>query len=78
MSILRVRDAQGNVVDIPALVGPQGPPGPAGGVGADGKPGADGYTPVKYKDYFTEDDKAEMVSAVIAELPVYNGEVVAV
>ena len=33
--------------------------------------GADG------KDYvLTEEDKAEIVSAVIAELPVYNGEVV--
>lgn len=39
----------------------------------DGEPG---YTPVKGKDYYTEADKAEMVSAVIAALPVYNGEVV--
>ena len=59
--------------------------------GIDGKNGADGYTPVKNKDYFdgkdghtpvrgtdyyTEADKAEMVSAVISALPVYNGEVV--
>lgn len=78
MSILRVRDEQGNVVDIPTLVGPQGPPGPAGGVGADGKPGADGKTPVKGEDYFTEADKSEMVSAVISALPKYDGEVVAV
>lgn len=38
--------------------------------------GKDGYTPVKGEDYFTEADKAEMVSAVISALPKYNGEVV--
>lgn len=40
--------------------------------------GTDGTTPVKGTDYYTEDDKAEMVEAVIASLPVYNGEVVEV
>lgn len=44
----------------------------------DGQDGADGKTPVKGTDYFTEADKVEMVSAVVAALPVYNGEVVAV
>lgn len=38
--------------------------------------GQDGHTPVKGTDYFTDADKAEMVSAVIAQLPVYAGEVV--
>jgi hypothetical protein len=42
----------------------------------DGAPGADGKTPVKGTDYFTAADKTEMVNAVIAALPVYNGEVV--
>lgn len=37
--------------------------------------GEPGKTPVKGTDYFTEADKAEMVDAVIAALPVYNGEV---
>lgn len=37
--------------------------------------GTDGYTPVKGTDYFTEADKAEMVNAVIATLPKYDGEV---
>lgn len=36
-----------------------------------------GKTPIKGEDYFTEADKTEMVSAVIAALPKYNGEVVA-
>ena len=40
--------------------------------------GKDGKTPVEGIDYFTEDDKSEMVSAVIAALPVYNGEVMVV
>jgi hypothetical protein len=37
--------------------------------------GAAGYTPVRGTDYFTDSDKTEMVNAVIAALPVYNGEV---
>ena len=41
-----------------------------------GATGAAGKTPVKGTDYYTEADKAEMVSAVIAALPVYAGEVV--
>lgn len=45
---------------------------PRGEVGAKGD---DGYTPVKGVDYYTDQDKQEMVQAVIAALPVYNGEV---
>ena len=41
-----------------------------------GESGAAGKTPVKGTDYFTSADKAEMVNAVIAALPVYAGEVV--
>lgn len=44
--------------------GPAGPQGPAG---------ADGYTPVKGVDYWTEEDKAEMVSDVLASLPNASG-----
>ena len=41
--------------------------------GADGQDGKDGYTPVKGKDYFTEEDKAEVVEAVVLEkLPLYS------
>lgn len=49
-----------------------------GAPGAPGKPGAPGPTPVAGVDYYTAADKAEMVQAVIAALPVYNGEVAAV
>ena len=43
--------------------------------GVDGKDGTDGNTPQKGVDYFTPEDKAEMVKDVIAALPVYEGEV---
>lgn len=43
--------------------------------GEQGPAGQDGKTPVKGVDYYTEQDKQEMVQAVIAALPVYNGEV---
>ena len=46
--------------------------------GGKGDPGPAGYTPVKGEDYYTDADKAEMVNAVIAALPKYDGEVVAV
>lgn len=47
--------------------------GATGGTGATGKAGADGYTPVKGTDYWTETDKAEMVEDVIAALPTWEG-----
>lgn len=40
--------------------------------------GAPGTTPQKGTDYWTANDKAQMVSDVIAALPVYNGEAVSV
>lgn len=46
--------------------GEQGEPGPAGHAGADGQPGepgADGKTPIKGTDYFTEADKQEIAEA---------------
>lgn len=41
--------------------------------GATGEAGADGKTPVKGKDYYTEEDKSELVTDVINALPVWNG-----
>lgn len=37
--------------------------------------GGDGYTPQRGVDYWTEEDKNEIVSDTVAALPVYNGEV---
>lgn len=51
-------------------------PGPQGEPGKNGTNGTDGKTPVKGVDYFTEEDKTELVNSVVAALPVYNGEVV--
>ena len=60
-------DTGGESFDLEAFVREElqsgdyaGPAGPAGPAGADGK------TPVKGTDYFTEADKQEIVSAVLA------------
>lgn len=42
MAILKVKDANGNWQEIPAIVGSQGPTGPAGPAGANGQDGAAG------------------------------------
>lgn len=57
-SILRVRDNDGNIVEIPVM---QGPTGPAGS------------TPERGVDYWTETDKSEIVSDVLAALPTWEG-----
>ena len=49
--------------------GPQGIQGIQGPKGDKGDTGADGHTPIKGTDYFTEADKQELVTAVIAALP---------
>ena len=50
-------------------VGPRGPAGANGKDGARGEKGADGKTPVRGTDYWTADDKQEIVNSVIAALP---------
>lgn len=67
MAILKLRDNNGNIIEIPAIQGPKGD------TGEPGANGADGYTPVKGTDYYTEADKAEMVDLVIAALPRWSG-----
>ena len=42
-------------------------------VGLKGDKGADGYTPVKGTDYWTESDKAEIVADTLAALPTWTG-----
>lgn len=65
----------------PGAKGERGEQGPAGADGAEGpqgpqgEQGPPGKTPVKGVDYWTEADKQQIVQDVIAELPVYNGEV---
>ena len=58
--------------------GPQGPIGEQGlqGLpGRDGKNGADGYTPIKGTDYYTKEDKEELIIEVLKRIP--NGNEVA-
>lgn len=47
--------------------------GAKGDKGDTGATGAAGYTPVKGTDYYTAADKAEIVNAVIAALPTWEG-----
>ena len=54
---LKIKDEGGNWNSIAAIKGDKG------------DNGADGHTPVKGTDYFTEADKQELVTAVIAALP---------
>lgn len=48
--------------------GEKGDTGETGATGATGEKGADGYTPVKGTDYFTDADKTEIVNAVLAQV----------
>lgn len=75
---LSIKDEGGNWSSIAAIKGdkgdtgapgPQGIQGIQGPKGDKGDTGADGHTPVKGTDYFTEADKQELVTAVIAALP---------
>ena len=53
--------------------GPQGEPGIQGPAGPAGANGQDGYTPVRGTDYWTENDKTEIVNSVLAALPAAEG-----
>ena len=66
------RGEQG-IQGIQGIPGEKGDKGDTGVAGKNGTNGKDGYTPVKGKDYFTDADKAEMVTAVIAALPHAEG-----
>lgn len=78
---LKIKDEGGNWNSIAAIKGDkgdkgeqgiqgiQGEAGAPGPKGDKGDTGAPGHTPVKGTDYFTEADKQELVTAVIAALP---------
>lgn len=42
-------------------------------MGKDGVDGKDGYTPVKYVDYWTDADQTAIVNATLAALPTWTG-----
>lgn len=64
-----VGDYLGKNPPAPGPEGPQGPKGETGPQGPQGDKGADGKTPVKGTDYFTPDDKTDMVNQTKAALP---------
>lgn len=79
-----ISETEPTPVNIQGPAGPAGATGPAGkdgaqgiqGIqGAQGEKGADGKTPVKGIDYWTEADKSEIVTEVVAALPKYGGTV---
>ena len=63
MAILKIRDEDGNVYEIPALKGTPGSQGPQGIPGPQGESGAAGYTPVKGTDYWTAEDQKTIQDA---------------
>lgn len=57
----------------PGETGPQGEKGDPGETGPQGEKGDPGYTPVKGTDYYTDEEKTEMVELVLAALPTWEG-----
>lgn len=58
MAVMKIRQADGTFVDVPALVGPRGLPG------KQGDPGEAGYTPVRGTDYWTGTDQNSIIQQV--------------
>ena len=53
--------------------GEQGPQGPKGEDGTPGTPGIPGHSPIKGIDYWTADDKQEIINDVLLALPAAEG-----
>ena len=75
MAVLKFRDENGNIVEVLAIKGEKGEKGADGTVtfndltdaqkeSLKGDKGKDGYTPVKWIDYYTEADREEVVKDV--------------
>ena len=81
-NILKVKDQEGNWIDIPAIVGPQGPAGPAGERGPQGEQGIQGERGLEGpqgpagangKDYvITEADYSAIADVVLGKIA--NGD----
>ena len=68
-------DGSGNLTWTASRAGMPSVPGTniRGPAGATGAAGDDGYTPVRGTDYWTANDKQEIVSDVLAALPMWTG-----
>ena len=83
MQLLKFRpNKESEWQEIATIMGPPGPKGEQGiqgiqgiqGVqGPIGPAGADGHTPVRGTDYWTESDKQEIINSVLAALPAAEG-----
>jgi hypothetical protein len=78
MAILRVKDAEGNIYDIPAIKGEKGDKGEDGtmvfeDLTPEQKESLRGYTPQRGVDYWTPADKEQMVRDVLNALPNASG-----
>lgn len=56
-------------INIMGPIGPKGEKGDTGNAGPKGDKGDSGYTPVKGVDYFTDEDKTELINTILASLP---------
>ena len=83
MQLLKYRpNKESEWKEIVTIVGPPGPQGeqgiqgiqgPQGPIGKTGTAGKDGHTPVKGTDYWTDNDKTEIINSVLAALPAAEG-----
>ena len=69
MEILRIRDADGNWQEVPALIGPAGEQGPQGEQGIQGETGPEGPAGPAGSDYvITEDDYSAIADVVLSKM----------
>ena len=83
MQLLKYRpNKESEWKEIATIMGPPGPQGeqgiqgiqgPQGPIGKTGTAGKDGHTPVKGVDYWTNEDKTEIINSVLAALPAAEG-----
>lgn len=77
MSVLYVRDKDGNLVPVQTIKGDKGDKGEPGIQGPRGATGATGNTPVKGVDYYTAADKAEFLASLGAEIETVGADLTA-
>ncbi len=68
MALLRVRKPDGEIVEIVSLRGDKGDKGEQGIQGEKGDTGEKGDVPVKGVDYYTEADKAALITEIENEV----------
>ena len=72
---LNITTKDGTLLPMTFPTPKDGEKGDKGDPGDKGDTGADGYTPVKGTDYWTDEDKAEIINDVLESLPRAESEV---